>query len=140
MDLLRLDLSHNDAFVIIIQVVQAMVDRIDVDEGIVVNILQLLVVQHIGMENLINKSARPLTSFNGSTSITVGTIDLDVYSPLVVNTQTFMIIEAISPTMVMLFGMKNVGATYQMLVNKIFKKQIGKTIEVYVDDMLVKAP
>ncbi|XP_034218924.1 uncharacterized protein LOC117630291 [Prunus dulcis] len=140
MDLLRLDLSHNDAFVIIIQVVQAMVDRIDVDEGSVVNILQLLVVQHIGMENLINKSARPLTSFNGSTSITVGTIDLDVYSPLVVNTQTFMIIEAISPTMVMLFGMKNVGATYQMLVNKIFKKQIGKTIEVYVDDMLVKAP
>lgn len=40
---------------------------------------------------------------------------------------------------VMLFGMKNVGATYQMLVNKIFKKQIGKTIEVYIDDMLVKA-
>ncbi|KAI5328684.1 hypothetical protein L3X38_028081 [Prunus dulcis] len=27
-----------------------------------------------------------------------------------------------------------------MLVNKIFKEQIGKTMEVYVDDMLVKAP
>ncbi|KAI5322126.1 hypothetical protein L3X38_031198 [Prunus dulcis] len=41
---------------------------------------------------------------------------------------------------VMPFGLKNAGATYQRLVNKIFKEQIGKTIEVYVDDMLVKAP
>ncbi|KAI5343307.1 hypothetical protein L3X38_011183 [Prunus dulcis] len=38
------------------------------------------------------------------------------------------------------FGLKNVGATYQRLVNKIFKEQIGKTMEVYVDDMLVKVP
>ncbi|KAI5333485.1 hypothetical protein L3X38_023616 [Prunus dulcis] len=37
-------------------------------------------------------------------------------------------------------GLKNTGATYQRLVNKIFKEQIGKTMEVYVDDMLVKAP
>ncbi|KAI5313969.1 hypothetical protein L3X38_043145 [Prunus dulcis] len=28
----------------------------------------------------------------------------------------------------------------QRLVNKIFKEQIGRTMEVYVDDMLVKAP
>ncbi|CAL8117146.1 unnamed protein product [Prunus armeniaca] len=41
---------------------------------------------------------------------------------------------------VMPFGLKNAGATYQRLVNKIFKEQIGKTIEVYVDDILVKAP
>ncbi|CAL8153304.1 unnamed protein product [Prunus armeniaca] len=41
---------------------------------------------------------------------------------------------------VMPFGLKNAGATYQRLVNKIFKVQIGKTMEVYVDDMLVKAP
>ncbi|KAI5348242.1 hypothetical protein L3X38_001129 [Prunus dulcis] len=41
---------------------------------------------------------------------------------------------------VMPFGLKNVGATYQRLVNKIFKEQIGKTMEVYEDDMLVKAP
>ncbi|XP_074356266.1 uncharacterized protein LOC141695965 [Apium graveolens] len=37
------------------------------------------------------------------------------------------------------FGLINAGATYQRLVNKMFKKQIGKTIEVYVDDMLVKS-
>ncbi|CAL9028599.1 unnamed protein product, partial [Prunus brigantina] len=41
---------------------------------------------------------------------------------------------------VMPFGLKNAGATYQRLVNKIFKEQIGKTMDVYVDDMLVKAP
>ncbi|KAI5350230.1 hypothetical protein L3X38_003121 [Prunus dulcis] len=38
------------------------------------------------------------------------------------------------------FRLKNTGATYQRLVNKIFKEQIGRTMEVYVDDMLVKAP
>ena len=40
---------------------------------------------------------------------------------------------------VMSFGLKNVGATYQRLVNMMFKEQIGKTMEVYVDDMLVKS-
>ncbi|KAL5568842.1 hypothetical protein UlMin_025417 [Ulmus minor] len=40
---------------------------------------------------------------------------------------------------VMPFGLKNAGATYQRLVNKMFKDQIGKTMEVYVDDMLVKS-
>ncbi|GFS37316.1 hypothetical protein Acr_00g0051350 [Actinidia rufa] len=37
------------------------------------------------------------------------------------------------------FGLKNAGATYQRLVNKMFKEQIGKTMEVYIDDMLVKS-
>ena len=40
---------------------------------------------------------------------------------------------------VMSFGLKNTGATYQCLVNIMFKEHIGKTIEVYVDDMLVKS-
>ena len=40
---------------------------------------------------------------------------------------------------VMPFGLKNVGTTYQRLVNKLFKHQIGRNIEVYVDDMLVKS-
>ena len=41
--------------------------------------------------------------------------------------------------LVMAFGLKNAGATYQRLVNKIFVHLIGKTMEVYVDDMLVKS-
>ena len=40
---------------------------------------------------------------------------------------------------VMPFGLKNAGATYQRLVTKIFQLLIGKTMEVYIDDMLVKS-
>ncbi|KAK0583839.1 hypothetical protein LWI29_003744 [Acer saccharum] len=37
------------------------------------------------------------------------------------------------------FGLKNARATYQRLVNKLFKEQIGHTMEVYVDDMITKS-
>ncbi|CAL8136891.1 unnamed protein product [Prunus armeniaca] len=40
---------------------------------------------------------------------------------------------------VMPFGLKNAEATYQRLVNSIFAPLIGNTMEVYVDDMLVKS-
>ena len=40
---------------------------------------------------------------------------------------------------VMPFGLKNAGATYQRLVNQMFQKQMGTTMEVYIDDMLVKS-
>ena len=40
---------------------------------------------------------------------------------------------------IMLFGLKNIGATYQRLVNKIFKVQIGQNMKVYIDDILVKS-
>ncbi|RDY02440.1 hypothetical protein CR513_14104, partial [Mucuna pruriens] len=36
------------------------------------------------------------------------------------------------------FGLKNVGATYQRLMDKIFQGLIGGDVEVYVDDMVVK--
>jgi hypothetical protein len=37
------------------------------------------------------------------------------------------------------FGLKNAGATYQRLVNKMFKDKLGDTMEVYIDDMVVKS-
>ena len=40
---------------------------------------------------------------------------------------------------VMSFELKNAGATYQRLVNKMFNKKISRNMEVYVDDMLVKS-
>ena len=40
---------------------------------------------------------------------------------------------------VMPFGLKNAGATYQRLVNHMLRPQIGRNVEVYVDDMLVKS-
>ena len=36
------------------------------------------------------------------------------------------------------FGLKNAGATYQRLVNKVFTKQLDRNMEAYIDDMLVK--
>lgn len=40
---------------------------------------------------------------------------------------------------VMPFGLKNVRKTYQRLVNQMFEKHIRHSIEVYVDDLLVKS-
>ena len=37
------------------------------------------------------------------------------------------------------FGLKNVSKMYQRLMNKIFTNQIGRNVQVYVDDMLVKS-
>lgn len=37
------------------------------------------------------------------------------------------------------FDLKNVRVTYQRLVNQMFKWQVGKIVEVYVDNMLVKS-
>jgi len=38
----------------------------------------------------------------------------------------------------MLFGLKNARATYQWMVNKVFKDQLGRIMKGYVDDILVK--
>ena len=40
---------------------------------------------------------------------------------------------------VMPFGLNNAGATFQWMVNKVFKDLIGNIMEVYIDDMLVKS-
>ncbi|GKC13316.1 reverse transcriptase domain-containing protein [Tanacetum coccineum] len=37
------------------------------------------------------------------------------------------------------FGLKNAGATYQRLVDKAFQKQIGRNLEAYVDDLVIKS-
>lgn len=40
---------------------------------------------------------------------------------------------------VMPFGLKNARATYQRLVNQIFKEKIERIMKVYVDDLVVKS-
>ena len=40
---------------------------------------------------------------------------------------------------VMTFGLKNAGATYQRAMNYIFHEIIGKIVEIYIDDVLVKS-
>ena len=40
---------------------------------------------------------------------------------------------------VMPFGLKNARATYQWMMTRMFKDKIGRTVEVYIDDMVVKS-
>ncbi|MCI35286.1 hypothetical protein A2U01_0056507, partial [Trifolium medium] len=40
---------------------------------------------------------------------------------------------------VMPFGLKNAGATYQRMMNKVFRGEIGDMLKVYMDDMIVKS-
>ena len=40
---------------------------------------------------------------------------------------------------VMTFGLKNAGATYQRAMNYIFHDLIGQLVEVYIDDVVVKS-
>jgi hypothetical protein len=40
---------------------------------------------------------------------------------------------------VMTFGLKNAGATYQKAMNYIFHELIGKIVEIYIDDVMIKS-
>ena len=43
------------------------------------------------------------------------------------------------PLQSMPFSLKNVGATYQRMMTRIFELQLGKNIEIYIKDMVVKS-
>lgn len=53
--------------------------------------------------------------------------------------RSFIIDKGLYCFRVMPFGLKSAEATYQTLVNPMFKEQIGRNVEAYVDDMLVKS-
>ena len=40
---------------------------------------------------------------------------------------------------VMSFGLKNAGSIYQRMMTRMFESQLGKNIEIYIDDMVVKS-
>ena len=40
---------------------------------------------------------------------------------------------------VMPFGLKNGGSTYQRMMTRMFESLLGKNIEIYIDDMVVKS-
>ena len=52
---------------------------------------------------------------------------------------TFITEEGLYYYKVIPFGLNNAGATYQRLVNKVFADKVNRSMEVYVDDMLVKS-
>ena len=40
---------------------------------------------------------------------------------------------------VMSFSLKNAGSSYQRMMTKMFEPQLGKNIEIYIDNMVVKS-
>ena len=40
---------------------------------------------------------------------------------------------------VMSFALKNAGSTYQRMMTRMFEPQLGKNIEIYIDDIVVKS-
>ena len=52
---------------------------------------------------------------------------------------TFITEEGLYYYRAMPFGLKNARELYQRLVNKVFADKIGRTMEVYVDNMMVKS-
>ena len=40
---------------------------------------------------------------------------------------------------VMPFGLKNAGSTYQIMMTRMFESLLGKNIEIYIDDIVVKS-
>ncbi|XP_056690478.1 uncharacterized protein [Spinacia oleracea] len=52
---------------------------------------------------------------------------------------TFITSQGVYCYKVMPFGLKNAGATYQRFINRIFEGQLGRNVQAYVDDMIVKS-
>nr|XP_010942832.1 uncharacterized protein LOC105060721 [Elaeis guineensis] len=73
-----------------------------------------------------------LAPHNDAVVVTVNIADYNVHRVFINNGSSIDIL-------MMLFGLKNAGATYQQLVNKIFKDQLGRNMKAYVDDMLLKS-
>ena len=62
--------------------------------------------------------------------------------PLIVNNQertAFVTLIGSYHYKVMPFGLKNVGATYQRMMTRMFEPQLGQNIEIYIDDIVVKS-
>ena len=72
-----------------------------------------------------------MDAFSGYNQIKLNEVDQEKTS--------FVTSQGLFCNKIMPFELKNVGATYQRLMNKMFAHQIGKNVQVYVDNMLVKS-
>ncbi|KAM1640047.1 hypothetical protein ACFXTN_009253 [Malus domestica] len=76
-----IDFPHNDALVVSVQLAHAIVDKMMVDNENAINLLQLSVIQKMGLENTIIRRAEVLTRFNGHTLTAIDNITLNVRIP-----------------------------------------------------------
>jgi len=79
-----------------------------------------------------NKVLSFLDAYSGYNQIPMATTDM--------NKTAFITDDANYFYRVMPFGLKNAGATYQRLMDKVFSHLTRHCVEVYVDDMFVKSP
>ncbi|KAM2243911.1 hypothetical protein ACFX1S_010672 [Malus domestica] len=91
------DLPHDDALVVYVQLAHTIFDRMMVDNGSAVILLQLSVIQKMGLESTIIRQAEVFTGFNGHTSTAISHITLNMKAPPVVSKQTFTIVSDPSP-------------------------------------------
>ena len=63
---------------------------------------------------------------------------IPMYPPNSANT-TFITLTRMYCYNVMPFGLKNAGGTYHRMMSHIFEPLLGRTMEAYIDDMLVKS-
>ena len=66
-------------------------------------------------------------------------VSLDFLAPKNQEKTTFISPDANYHCTVMSFGFKNAGVTYQRMMTRMFRDKIGRTVEVYIDDMVVKS-
>ena len=52
---------------------------------------------------------------------------------------TFGFMDGLFEWVVMTFGLKNTGATYQRATSYIFHKLIDRIVEIYIDDVMIKS-
>jgi len=76
---------------------------------------------------------------NASSSIYYGNIDAQNWLLVSINTSLGPGIVGLFEWVVMTFGLKNAGATYQRAMNFIFHELLGIILEVYIDDIVVKS-
>uniref|UniRef100_A0A2N9HCB2 Reverse transcriptase domain-containing protein n=1 Tax=Fagus sylvatica TaxID=28930 RepID=A0A2N9HCB2_FAGSY len=148
---------HDDALVVTINIAGFTIRRVMIDNGSSTDILYLPTYQQMKLDKYkLRPMDAPLVGFTGDRVCPVDIITLpitvDTYPKTVSKTIDFLVVNCPSaynaiigrPTLnrlraVMLFGLKNAGATYQRLMNRMFHDQIGRNVEVYVDDILVKS-
>ncbi|XP_058106835.1 uncharacterized protein LOC131250564 [Magnolia sinica] len=109
---------HDDALVVTMTIANHKVYRILVDTGSSADVIYSEAFERMRIPRSRLRPVKTLLhGFTGERIISEGAISLPV----------------------ILFGLKNARATYQRLVNQMFAKQIVYTMEVYIDDMLVKS-
>ena len=107
-------------------------------------------VDYMGLNKACPKDTFPLPRLDQVVDLTLGCETLyflDAYSgyhQIAMKESYLLVTSFITPfgsfcCVTMPFGLKNAGATYQRCMLKCFRGLIGRTIEAYVDDIVVKS-